>query len=103
MGNVKIVFNTNDWRAFRRDPAMVAAVNNEAHRLGSEADALAQHKGAAYYVLPSQRTEYGQVALVTTGKTDGKKTHNRVRANMVDQAAHHTLQKALSKLAGGLA
>lgn len=101
MGNVRIEWNNPDWRRLRRSPALTTEVNNQAIRLQQQANKMAKHKGTGYFAINAKPTEYGQIALVTTGYGNGVDTLQQVRDNMIDQAKHHTLQKAVRAIAKG--
>jgi hypothetical protein len=82
---MQIKLNFAAFRAFRQDSKTQAAIESEAEKLQSRANALHVTHGAEYDATTARSGLKGSTALVSTGNTKAR----------VDQAAHNTLLKAL--------
>lgn len=79
------------FRAIRRDPAIMAAVDAAARQVAARADALAVHKDASYEALPARATPEGSIALVVPIESGTSTQHVR---SVIDERVNHTLEKA---------
>ena len=92
MGTVKLHYD--QFTAFRRQPTLRRAITITAQQIADRANARATLSPVNYKALMAHETQYGIVALATTGRASDSGDHLAYRT-MTDQMSYHTLQKAV--------
>lgn len=85
MAKTRVKLDLKGFRAYRRDPTVKAALDEQAQAWAARANAAKRYRNALYEAVPAANTDKGSVALVHTGNKSARG----------DNHDHNTLLKTM--------
>lgn len=72
MTKTRVKLDLKGFRAYRRDPTVKAALNEQAQAWAVRANAAKHRRKAEYEAVPAADSDHGSVALVHTGNIEAR-------------------------------